>query len=66
MESNVGGILASYNVHTKAPLEPDGDKWIQVELMLSLTHVELFCPLTSLPTYATPNTIDTYIILFSK
>ena len=26
MESNTGGILESYNVHTKAPQKPDGDK----------------------------------------
>ena len=34
-ELNAGGILASYNVHTKAPLEPSGEKKTQVEGILS-------------------------------
>ena len=31
MELNVGEILASSNVHTKASLEPAGDKQTQVD-----------------------------------
>ena len=35
MEFNSGGILALPNVHTKAPLEPSGDKQTQVERIQS-------------------------------
>ena len=31
MDFNAGGILAFYNVRTKAPLEPDGNNQSQVD-----------------------------------
>ena len=34
-ELNAGGILASYNVHTKVPLEPAGDTQRQVDVLRS-------------------------------
>ena len=46
---NEGGTLASYNVHTKALLEPAGEKQTQVDAKQSLIHVEFVRLLTSLP-----------------
>ena len=34
-ELNTGGIIASSNIPTKAPLEPAGDKQTQVEVIRS-------------------------------
>ena len=47
---NEVGILASYNVQIKAPLDPAGDNQTQVEGIRSWMYVEFMRPLKSLPT----------------
>ena len=39
MELKPGGIIVSSNIHTKALLEPAGDKQAQVEGIQSWMHV---------------------------
>ena len=67
MELNKGGIIASSNVHTKSPLEPDGDNQTQVYGIWSRTHMEFVHHPMYLPKNVQhPIHIDNYIILFPK
>ena len=49
MVLKTGGTIVSYNVHTKALLEPSGDKQTQVDGIWFLMNVKFVHPLTSVP-----------------
>ena len=49
MELNIGGIIASSKVNTKAQLEPACDTQTQVDIIQSWIHVKFVRPPTSLP-----------------
>ena len=67
MELNAGGIISSYNVHAKSPLEPAGENQTQLGGIQSWTHVEFVSPPKSLTKKVQqPIQIDTYIFFVAK